>query len=240
MSFRHGKDGRVLVGAYELSSYFNEMSSSKSIETAETTAFGSSAKTYITSLTDGTISFSGMFDSSADAVSEVFEAIIAAGSSTAITMAQDGGLTIGSSCVIAQALQTSYDITVPVADVVALSGEFQVTDGLQSGVILAGAVTATATGNGTAVDNTASSASGATTNLHVTANSMDGATVIKVQHSADNSTWADLVTFTSVALGSSTSQTATASGTINRYLRYQVTPAGSGSITFSVSLSRRN
>ena len=190
MSFRHGKDGRVLVGAYELSSYFNEMSSSKSIETAETTAFGSSAKTYITSLSDGTISFSGMFDSSADAVSEVFEAIIAAGSSTAITMAQDGGLTIGSSCVIAQALQTSYDITVPVADVVALSGEFQVTGGLRNGVILAGAVTATATGNGTAVDNTASSASGATTNLHVTANSMDGATVIKVQHSADNSTWA--------------------------------------------------
>jgi len=240
MSFRHGKDGRVLVAQYDLSSYFNEMSSSQSIETAETTSFGASAKTYITGLNDGTLSFSGMFDSSAAAVSAVFESIIANASTPVITMAHDGGLTIGSSCVMAEVKQTAYDITVPVADVVALSGEFQVTDGLRNGVILAGAVAATTTSTGTAVDNSVSTSKGARANLHVTANTMDDATVIKVQHSADNSSWADLITFTSVGATTLTSETATATGTINRYLRYSVTPAGTGSITISVSLSRRN
>lgn len=240
MSFRHGKDGRVLVAQYDLSSFFNEMSSSQSIETAETTTFGASAKTYITGLNDGTLSFSGMFDASAAAVSAVFEDIIDNESTPVITMAHDNGLTIGNSCVMAQAKQTSYDITVPVSDVVALSGEFQVTGGLRNGKILAGAVTATASADGASVDNAASSAIGATANLHVTANTMDDATVIKVQHSADDSTWADLITFTSVATTALTSETATATATVNRYLRYQVTPAGSGSITFSISLSRRN
>lgn len=240
MSFRHGKDGRVLVAEYDLSSYFNEMSSSQAIETAETTTFGSSAKTYITGLNDGTLSFSGMFDAEADAVSDVFESIIDNESTPVITMAHDSGLNIGSACVMAQAKQTSFDITVPVADVVALSGEFQVTGGLRNGVILAGAVDATTTENGASVDNTASSALGAVANLHVTTNSMDDATVIKVQHSADDSTFVDLITFASVATTALTSETATAAGTINRYLRYQVTPAGSGSITFSISLSRRN
>ena len=240
MSFKHGKNGRALVSSYDLSSYFNEMSSSQSIETAETTAFGNSAKTYITGLNDGTISFSGMFDGSSDAVAEVFEDIIANGSTTVITLAQDGGLTQGNSCVMAQAKQTSYDITTPVSDVVALSGEFQVTGGLRNGLILGGAVTATASANGTGIDNTASTAAGASSNVHVTANSMDAATVIKVQHSADDITYADLITFASVAIATLTSESKTATGTINRYLRYQVTPAGSGSITFSISLSRRN
>jgi hypothetical protein len=240
MPFRHGKDGRVLVAQYDLSAYFNELSSSQSIEVAETTTFGSSAKTYITGLNDGTMSFSGMFDGDANAVAAVLESIIANDSTPAITLAHDAGLTIGSSCVMAEAKQTAYDITVPVADVVALSGEFQVTGGLRNGIILAGKATATTSANGASVDGSASSALGARANLHVTANTMNGATVIKVQHSADNSTWADLITFTSVGATTLTSETATATGTVNRYLRYQVTPAGSGSITFSVSLSRRN
>jgi hypothetical protein len=240
MAFKHGKDADALVGKYDLSAYFNEMSSSQSIETAETTTFGSSAKTYITGLNDGTISFSGLFDGSANAVAAVFEDIIANDSTPVITISYDGGLVLGGSCVLAQGKQTAYDITVPVSDVVALSGEFQVTGGLRNGIILAGAVSATTTTNGTSVDNTASTALGATSNLHVTANTMNNSTVIKVQHSADNSTWADLITFTSVGATTTTSQTATATGTVNRYLRYQVTPAGTGSITFSISLSRRN
>lgn len=240
MAFKHGKDGRVLVSQYDLSAFLNELSSSQTIETAETTTFGSAAKTYITGLNDGTLSFSGMFDGSEDAISDVFESIIDSEANAIITMVHGSGFATGSACVLAQAKQTSYDISVPVADVVSLSGEFQVTGGLRNGVLLAGNATSTASTNGTSVDGGASTALGANANLHVTANSMDGNTVIKVQHSADNSTWADLITFTTVATTVLTSQTATASGTINRYLRYQVTPAGSGSITLSVSLSRRN
>lgn len=62
----------------------------------------------------------------------------------------------------------------------------------------------------------------------------------KIQHSADNSSWADLVTFTSVTAGpgdpTAAQRIAVAAGTtVNRYLRHVGTVTGSGSVTpFSV------
>ena len=47
MAFIHGKTALVLQNEFNLSSFFNDVSISRSIETAETTAFGSSAKSYI-------------------------------------------------------------------------------------------------------------------------------------------------------------------------------------------------
>jgi hypothetical protein len=241
MPFRHGKNTAVLVAKYDISAYLNEVSSSMSIDTAETSTFGTAAKTYITGQNDATISFSGLYDGATDAIAEIFEAIIDNDSTPAITICADGGLTVGASATLAQAKQTSYEISAPVADVVSLSGEFQVTDGMRGGVLLAAATAHSTTTNGSSVDGTASSALGARANLHVTANTRSANTTIKVQHSADNSTWADLITFAVVGSTTTTSETLTASGTINRYLRATTTIAsGTGSITYTLSLSRRS
>jgi hypothetical protein len=241
MPFRHGKNTAVLVAKYDISAYLNEVSSSMSIDTAETSTFGTAAKTYITGQNDATISFSGLYDGATDAIAEIFEAIIDNDSTPAITICADGGLTVGASATLAQAKQTSYEISAPVADVVSLSGEFQVTDGMRGGVLLAAATAHSTTTNGSSVDGTASSALGARANLHVTANTRSANTTIKVQHSADNSTWADLITFAVVGATTTTSETLTASGTINRYLRATTTIAsGTGSITYTLSLSRRS
>lgn len=241
MSFRHGKNTTVLIEQYDISSYLNEVSASQSIETADTSTFGTNAKTYIAGQNDATISFSGLYDGATDAIAEIFEAIIDNDSTPPITIAADGGLTVGNKAILAQAKQTSYEVSAPVSDVVSLSGEFQVTDGMRGGVLLAAATTHTATTNGSSVDGGASSALGAKANLHVTANTRDASTTIKVQHSADNSTWADLITFDSIPGASPTSQTASQNGTINRYLRATTTIAsGTGSITYTLSLSRRS
>ena len=48
MAFIHGKNAVVLHGAYALTSFLNDGSVSSSIETAETTSFGNSAKTFVT------------------------------------------------------------------------------------------------------------------------------------------------------------------------------------------------
>lgn len=241
MPFRHGKNSAVLVDKYNISSYLNEVSSSQSIETADTSTFGTNAKTYLTGQNDATISFSGLYDGATNAIAEIFESIIDNDSTPPITIAADGGLTVGNKAVLAQAKQTSYEVSAPVSDVVSLSGEFQVTGGMRGGVLLAAATSHSATTNGSSVDNTASTALGARANLHVTANTRTDTTVIKVQHSADNSTWADLITFTTVGATTLTSQTATATGTINRYLRATTTiAAGTGSITYTISLSRRS
>ena len=241
MPFRHGKNTAVLVAKYDISAYLNEVSSSMSIDTAETSTFGTAAKTYITGQNDATISFSGLYDGATDAIAEIFEAIIDNDSTPAITICADGGLTVGARATLAQAKQTSYEVSAPVSDVVSLSGEFQVTDGMRGGVLLAAATAHSTTTNGSSVDGSASSALGARANLHVTANTRSANTTIKVQHSADNSTWADLITFTAVGATTITSETKTATGTINRYLRATTTIAsGTGSITYTLSLSRRS
>lgn len=52
----------------------------------------------------------------------------------------------------------------------------------------------------------------------------------KIQHSADNSSWADLITFTNVTAANA-AERLTAAGTVNRYTRSVGTVTGSGSIT---------
>lgn len=239
MSFRHGRDTKVLFADQDISSYLNEVSGSQTLETAETSTFGTNAKTYVVGQNDATISFSGLFDGATDAIADIFQDVIDNDSTPAITLAYDNGLGVGNRCSIAEAKQTGFDVSAPIGDVVSLSGEFQVTDGIRQGVLLAAETTDSSSSDGTAVDNSASTSNGARANLHVTANSSDDATTIKVQHSADNTTWADLITFTSVPATTTTSETVSVSGTINQYLRAQSTLAGSGDITYSLSISRR-
>jgi hypothetical protein len=78
--------------------------------------------------------------------------------------------------------------------------------------------------------------------LHVVTNSHDGDLVVKVQHSSDNSTWVDLLTFATVAttVTSSERKEVAAATTVDQYLRVTYTMAGStGSVSFLVSFGRR-
>jgi hypothetical protein len=241
VAYKHGKNTGVLLGKYNLSSYFNEVSANMSIETSETTTFTNAAKTYITSLNDGTISAAGLFDGDSNAVNAVLEEVISLDYQPVITIAYDGGFTAGNRCSMGLGEMTSYEVTAPVGDVVATSAEFQVTGGLRQGVLLAAQTAYTSATNGTSIDNSASTTGGYTGYLHVTTNSRSATTVAKIQHSADNSTWADLATFTTIAIGTLTSESISGSGTVNRYVRAVVTPAaGTGSITLSISFARRS
>lgn len=95
----------------------------------------------------------------------------------------------------------------------------------------------TVTGTGLILDNAASSASGGRGNLHVTA--ITGSWTMKIQHSADAVSWADLITFTqATAGGGATSESTGATGTVNRYTRTVFTEDVAGSCTFAITFSR--
>ena len=241
MTFIHGKSALVLQNEFDLSSYFNDISISRSIETAETTAFGASAKAYIVGLIDGTLSLSGMFDGSANAIDAEMTDVLGVNAGAVISASVSGVTTIGTRMISTTGKLTSYEVTAPVGDVVSANAEFQADDGIGNAVSLAalGAITTTTTG--TSVDNGASSANGGFATLHVTANTMNNSTVCKVQHSADNSTWADLQTFTSVATTIVTAERIKVanSTTVNRYLRAVATPAGAGSFTYHINFARQ-
>jgi hypothetical protein len=237
-TFRHGKKTAVLLNGTDMSPFLNEATTTQEIETAETTTFGDQDKTYIAGLSDGTISTSGLFDSTAGASDAVLSGIIAQEDNTFTVLPE--GAALGNRSVIANGQLTSYEISSPVGDVVAISAEVQADGGLYHGAALTGFQVISASGVTGSVDLSASSSNGLLANLHVTANDRDGATTIKVQDSADASTWADLVTFTSVSASTTVGESITTTGTVNRYLRAEHVPAGSsGSVTYHVSVARR-
>lgn len=242
MAFIHGKTAIALLNGYDASAYFNEISTSRSVETAETTNFASGgAKSYITGLQDGTASLSGMFDGAANAYDAQIAAVLGSSSNSILTFSQSGSLAIGTRLIATAGKHTSYEVSAPVGDVVSANTEIQADGGIDAGVSLHALTAETATANSTSHDGTASTANGGAGYLHVTANTMNGNCVFKVQHSADNSTWADLVTFSTVATTITTAERVTvASGTtVNRYLRAQMTTSATGSVTYHINFARR-
>ena len=242
MPFIHGKSAIVLQNEFNLSSYFNEVSASRSVETAETTNFNSGgAKSYITGLQDGTLSLSGMFDGAVGAVDEEMASVIGVNANNVITVSVTGSLAIGTRLITTGGKLTSYEVTAPVGDVVSANAEFQADGGVSSAISLCTLSAATATTLSTSHDGTVSSANGGFANLHVTANTMNVNCTFKVQHSADNSTWVDLVTFSTVATTVVTAErVSVATGTtVNRYLRASLTTAATGSVTYHINFARR-
>jgi hypothetical protein len=245
MAFLHGKKTKIYLAGYDISSYFNEISSTNTVETGETTTFGGSgyAKTYVVGLQDGTISAKGLFDGAALAIDAQLSSILATDVDTHILYGITGLNATNDPVRFGAARPTNYQVSSPVGDVVSASADFQSDGGVQLGIGLV-PTTASASGNATSYDGTASSTKGAVYQFHVTANTRSGATTTNlfVYHSADN------VTFAALGAGIAIPNTTTgsyrleiASGTtVNRYVRFQwVVTGGTGSLTFVGAFARR-
>ncbi len=250
-TFQHGKGSKVYLDEFDMSAYLNSTDVTHTQDTAETTVYGASSRSFIASQASGTLSFGGLIDATntAGTSDKEFEAILGSATHPVLTVAIEGG-TIGNRAVIARANETSYTMATPVADVNSLTADFQCSadpaNNVEFGVASAVQLTTGASiahgslGALSSVDNGASSANGGAAVLHVPTNTVGGgATTIKVQHSANNSSWADLISFTAVGASTITSQLSAVTGTVNRYLRVTASTAGSsGAITFMVSFAR--
>lgn len=244
-TFRHGKNTVVLFDKYDLSQYFNSATTTATAEAVETTTFGSANKTYAIGMKDGMISLEGLWAGDANGVDEVLSAAVGSSSKKIITVATEGA-TLGRRAKLINTDETSYEIASAVADMVTITAEAQASGtvgGFDGGVLLAANQTVSSVTANTSVDNSTSSANGGVAHLHVTANTRNGAATIKVQHSANNSTWADLVVFTATTSSTTTSERieVAAGTTVNRYVRANISAiAGStGSVTLTVGFARR-
>ena len=246
-TFRHGKNTVVLFDKYDLSQYFTTANVNATSEAVETTTFGSANKTYAVGMRDGKISLEGLWSGVLD--TEGVDAVLTAafGSTTkkVVTVASEGAA-LGRRAKLVNGDEASYQVKGAVADMVTISAEVQASGtqgGLDGGVLLAANQVVSALIANSSVDNTASTTNGGVAHLHVTANTRNGAATIKVQHSANNSTWADLVVFTATTNSTTTSERVevAAGTTINRYIRANISSvAGStGSLTLTVGFARR-
>lgn len=239
-TFAHGKNVNVFVNEFDFSTFFNDVSATSTVETSEVSAFGSSAKEYIVGLQDGTVSLGGMFDGTATGTDTVFSAVLGSATKQLVIVAPSGN-SVGASAIVLEADDTSYEVSGAVADVVQTSAEFQSSEGVEHGRVLSSGAAITSTGSGTSVDNTAASTNGGVGFLSVPTNTRNGNITVKVQQSADNSTFTDLITFTVVTSTQKTSERVEVAGTVARHLRVNFTVAGStGSATPIVAFARRN
>lgn len=223
MAFKHGKDTKVFLGNTEYSSYINGVDLSRTADVAESTVFGKDNKTYIVGQKDGVASATGFWDSTMDAQ---LSTMLGQASNTLLLIGT-GGVSATDRCSFGNIKETTYGESSPVGDIVAFSVDFQSDNGLYNGEVLENA-TYTATASGTARDNSVATGNGGAGFLIVTAKSGTSPTAdIKITHSADNSTYADLVTFTQATNTTSEIVQVAKGTTVNRYLKVEATIGGS-------------
>lgn len=250
MAFIHGRNAVVLWDEINIGQYCNNVDLPSTMEVHETTVFGKKSKTYVAGMKDSTLSLGGFWDGAANAADVTFFNSLSNTSNPpngkVVTVAPEG-MTRGNQCVLFSAYSTSYSSTTPVGDVVTFSLDAQggafagssvdESSGIR-GVSLHDLTAVTATGNDTSVDNGASTANGIVAQLHVTAVTAIGgdSLAVDVADSADNTTFADKINFTSVTT-STTKERKSATGTINRYLRVEKTKGGAGAPSWTIAVA---
>jgi hypothetical protein len=240
----HGKNALIYFNGTNLTSFLKEYSASAKVDTAETSTFGSSSKSYVSGLADATLSMSGYFDGTAAAIDSILAGAIGASTDAGIIIAPGGDLAIGKRILTGQVVETSYQVSGSIGDSVAVSAEFQADSGFQSGVSLHAVAAETVTGTGTGVQDMGStfttSSDGLIGVLMVTANTQTGNTTFVIASAATEPTYTTHITFPVVATNVTGTYTVVfpPGVAINKFLRGAWTCAGTGSITFTMAVAR--
>lgn len=133
-TFRHGKSTVFKIDdsggtLRDISSTLTDVSFPRSIDTAESSSFGDSAKQYVVGLSDATISVSGNFDATIDGY-------LAGTVGQAATLSFEygpEGSTAGYVKFSGECILTSYEVSGAIGDVVTYSAEYQVTGSITRG-----------------------------------------------------------------------------------------------------------
>jgi hypothetical protein len=232
-----------LVSGYSLAGAITSFEFSGETEMLDATTVNNEGyKTKVAGFKEGTVSVKGLFDSDeadADRIHDVFSAAYADGSVKYI-LASTGAVSVGAIANMVEGASMKYETPVDTGSLIFSNGEFTSNNGVQAGKWLMHALQAAGTNNGTSLDDGASSANGGYLQVHL--HNDDASDVdVKVQHSTDGSTWADL-TGAAVSNLSATHASGSASvaagTTVNRYLRAVATVTGGDTILVSVAFAR--
>ncbi len=239
MAFSHGTLAKLYAYGYDLSSWLKEISGGGSVVAEDATTLGKLAKVYLPGLADGTLRAEGLFDGVAAAVDERLAAALGAAETQFVWLPAGDGLGYPGNGLAA--IETAYDVQAAAAGLVRVTAQAQSNVGWERGLVAHALAARTTTADGTALDHGAASAAGAVGYLQVTAAAGTGGDVV-IEDSADNITFAPLITFANVTLANlatTRAQRIEVSGAVKRYVRAQWTVAGGDSLTFLVLFARK-
>lgn len=232
--------GVIFVNGFDLSGYLKSIEESAAQDTLDSTDFTTDgARSYVVGLNERTLTGEGFFayDATTDAfsVDKLFNDAISSSAERLISYCTQGAVTAGDIAVMMNAKQASYNVQETVGELLMTTFEAKATSDANNARYARGvwifSQTVTGAVNGTGYDN----AAGATGYMcHVHNTNSDGTATVKVQHSTNNSTWADLIDFGAVAsVGAEHAKSTSTS--VNRYVRAIVTAIGGTTNKVSVA-----
>jgi hypothetical protein len=138
MAFVHGKGAAFSIdnaagSPVTLTAYIDSIDLSQSVDTAESTTMGAEAKTYLSGQSDGTLSITGKYDSTASTGPDVTLAgLVGLETTSTFEYGPEGG-TAGKIKYSGECFLTAYTVSAPVGDVVTFTADFQLTGAITKG-----------------------------------------------------------------------------------------------------------
>lgn len=227
-SFVHGSRTDIVFGGKILSGYFNSASFSRTRDTAETTTFKKTTKTYIPGLQDNTLSLEGFVTKDLDDAEERLHDLISV--PEGLVSYFPAGIENGAAGYSLWAVENSYEVNSEIGDAVKVSAEFQGSRAFQLGYVVAnGSAASPSTGIAGPIG-----AANAEATAAIQVANVATALLYSFQDSADGTTWAD-VAGTSVSANLIGGYTMTAPS-VRRHVRVKWTGNG----THTILLTRAN
>ena len=233
MPFVHGKNTTVIFNSTNLSGYLNATDFSVDADSAETTVYQQGWKTFLQGVSDATIGFGGFYDPGLTQLNSALGT-----DAGVLTYCPGGGATIGDLARLVSVTGTNLTTSAPVGDVIGMAWDVHSESSVGLGQVLHPLGTDTNTTTGATKNDTAASATGWVAHLHVTAVS-SGSWALKLQDSADGSSWADVTGGAFTAATGATQQRLTSSTTttaLRQYVRYVATVTGGSTPTITFAL----
>lgn len=230
-----GRNTAFAVDKYDLSNNFNEYKFKRDANLIDATGFGQRFSYDLAGVQKSTLELKGFYTPGQGAVDNIVHIRFGQDSDVNIALAPNGwGTTDGvtgalNPVFMLPTVVVKYDMSTKLKDAVMIDSEFATRGAVDDGYLLTSPTTfITATGNNvTSLDNGAASTAGASGQLHIpTVTGTTPSGTFKIQHSPDNSTWADLFAFTAATAATSQRFTIDPGTTINRYTRGQWTISG--------------
>jgi hypothetical protein len=236
------KSERVIFNGYDLSCYVNMVGSDIERELKSQDVFCTDgAKTNKKGLLGVETTLKGFNEFSPTAetiINQIFQNAVVSDDENLVLYSLGGGFTGGGAAVMLNLNNAKYSID-PIE-----AGELLLAQIVGSGTQSAGKVAlahgvwlmsqvVTGPVNGSSYDNGAGF-TGYVAQAHNT--NANGAATVKIQHSSNNSTWVDLVTFNAIPQNSAAPQAINTGANVNRYLRAIVTSIGGSTAKVHVAI----
>lgn len=244
MAKAHGRKARVYAGGIDLSGYLRMAKRSGDQDLADASVFTDNDRTFVTGMQSGSLALEGNYSArtapaNAQEIADHLDAVLGVSELVAVHLPQGEGFGNVAYGFIGHA--NSIEVTSPYDDVVKITGEAQSNIGFKSGRSLVPKEQKEASGETAALDNGAVGSptkNGGVGILQVFAIDAGKKLDVKIQHSVDNITFVDLITFASVEAGEAAQGIVLPKETtVNRYVRAKWTLSG-GKATFHTSFAR--